>query len=187
MNLHLLKIIFLCFVALSVGCSSSGRYRVLSFFFDGVPEPAGANSAATDSLAADSTVAPDAEKRSQPAAAQYFYHAVYEEKSCESCHDPDNGNQLMEDQPDLCYQCHEDFSEKYSVLHAPVEGGECTSCHNPHLAKNKFLLVRQGQALCFECHFSEDIMETETHQDLGETDCTECHNPHGGEDEQLFN
>ncbi|MFZ4399136.1 MAG: cytochrome c3 family protein [Bacteroidales bacterium] len=114
------------------------------------------------------------------------FHLPYQDKTCESCHDQNKMGKLNQEMPELCYQCHDNFSYKYKVLHGPVGGGQCTACHSPHSSVNSNLLLRKGQELCLYCHISKQIMETETHRDIGETDCTDCHNPHGGEDRYVL-
>jgi predicted CXXCH cytochrome family protein len=93
---------------------------------------------------------------------------------------------LIKNLPELCYQCHEDFSTRFKVLHGPVAGGQCSVCHSPHMSLNADLLVRTGQSQCLHCHESGEIFKTAVHQDNKETNCTECHNPHGGEDRNIL-
>jgi len=182
---HIFLLSFL--LLLNLQCSSSTKYRVLSFFFDGVENPEQTNLVAADSsgqVVNQDAGTNESRRSSEP---QYYYHAIYQERACDACHNAEQSNMLIEQVPDLCYQCHENFSETYAYLHAPVEGGECLTCHKPHFATNKDLLVQTGQQLCFDCHDQEELMAGETHSEIGETNCTECHNPHGGEDETLFN
>lgn len=168
------------------GCSSTHRYKTLSFFFDGVPKPD--NEIAVhklDSLTiADSTVIA---QNSTPVTKPLInFHPPYKEKECASCHDQSSMGKLNKTQPELCYQCHDDFSTKYKKLHGPVAGGQCTMCHSPHMSKNENLLLRIGQDLCFHCHNSEQILAEEQHKDIQDASCTECHNPHGGDDKNIL-
>ncbi|NOY60272.1 MAG: hypothetical protein GXO75_15285 [Calditrichaeota bacterium] len=169
-----------------LACSSGNRYKWLSFFFDDVPNP-NAKIAKTDSLQADSSKSAFNARQIRPSKPLYIFHAPYQEKACDDCHDLAYSSRLLQPQPQLCYQCHEDFKEQFAVLHGPVASGHCTACHNPHMAKNKKLLKRKGQQLCLYCHELSDILKNDVHQDIDNTDCTECHNPHGGEDEYLLN
>lgn len=156
---------------------------MLSFFFDGVPEinvniqKADTVVNTTDSNALSLLKPPDIQ-------AEIFVHPPYADRECKICHR--EGGEFSEPQPQLCYQCHEDFTSKYLYIHGPVAGGYCTECHHPHSGKKK-LLIRQGQDLCLYCHEKEFIFKNENHSEIGETDCTECHNPHGGQDKTLFN
>lgn len=178
--IFILGIMLLCF-----SCSQSKRHQVLSIFFDGVESPD--TTAAGRISGQGGNAKNDSESQLAQSTPTYFYHTIYQQKECSACHDSENANKLIEELPDLCYQCHSDFSEEYDYLHVPVAMGECGECHHPHLAKNEKLLIAEIQALCFSCHDQDDLRETETHSEIGETGCTDCHNPHGGEDEYLFN
>ena len=161
-------------------CSPMTRYKVLSFFFDGVPNPS--EVALVDTSAVADRAALEERLRRLRMGPQYVFHPPYQDKDCGSCHDIQAGNRLLAPQPDLCYGCHDDFRESFEVLHGPVAGGYCTACHNPHMAKNENLLFAKGQALCLFCHEKTDVFANPVHSDIGEADCTECHNPHGGDD-----
>lgn len=113
-----------------------------------------------------------------------FIHKPFETKQCESCHT--KNMKLLQKEPDLCYSCHDNFFEKYSNIHGPVDGGFCTKCHSAHKSKIDKLLIAKGQLLCTSCHLHKDIIRNDVHADIGETYCTECHNPHGGTDKFLL-
>lgn len=168
-----------------MGCTSNSRHNVLAFFFDGVPDP----NELTMAIEGDSLLMADSLTISEnqfPASIPYIFHQPYIQKECDICHNNANMGQLTEVQPDLCYYCHENFSDKYQYLHGPVEGGFCTKCHNPHLAKLESLLLLEGQAICLRCHESERIYKNESHEGIEEYSCTECHNPHGGDNKYYF-
>jgi predicted CXXCH cytochrome family protein len=167
-------------VALIWGCSPKMYHGVLSFFFDGVPEY---------KQHSDTTLSDSLKRIANPDKSlltakiiqkQFFYHAPYQAKECTSCHNKDSMGKLVEALPKLCYQCHEDFSTTFKLVHEPVASGDCLTCHNPHLSENEKLTIRKGQQLCLECHDAGDIAAGAGHKDIGETKCTSCHNPHGG-------
>lgn len=170
-------------IALLVTCSPTEKYKVLSFVFDGVPDP--------DITEQDTLLVAEAtnnvNKNKNQFVANKFFHEPYKERDCSMCHDAVVRNKLNEEQPALCYNCHDDFSDKYEVVHGPVAGGFCTECHTPHMGDYEKLLLRQGQEMCLKCHDSRDVFKNENHEDIGEESCTECHNPHGGEDQFMFN
>lgn len=168
-------IFFALFVFLS--CSPTTRFRTLSFFFDGVPDPN--RVVFVDTVAVDTTANPLEFNRPKE---QFFFHPPYQERNCGLCHDLRASQRLVESQLELCYQCHDDFAKSFKVLHGPVEAGFCTACHNPHRTKIKKLLKREGQELCLYCHSLQDVKKNEVHEEIDDVDCTECHNPHGGED-----
>jgi predicted CXXCH cytochrome family protein len=177
---NLLYVLTMVIVAALTGCSATGSYRVLSFFFDGVP-PKNTTVKETSSTIKDTTVA--AANANESAKKPTTIHPPYAENQCNVCH---NNGKFAMDQPALCYQCHADFATKYTFVHGPVAGGYCTDCHDPHNGNAK-LLTRSGQDLCLLCHVKEDILKNEAHGDIGTTACTDCHNPHGGQDHYLFN
>jgi predicted CXXCH cytochrome family protein len=180
-----LMIMGILFILLS-GCSSSHSYKTLSFFFDGVPKPdIELTSQKLDSLArVDSTnLAQNVVTIKEPI---INFHSPYQEKDCASCHDQSTMGRFVSTQPELCYQCHDDFKNTYKVLHGPVAGGQCTICHSPHQSENENLLIRTGQSLCLYCHDIEQVMVTEEHKDIQGANCTDCHNPHGGEDKLIL-
>lgn len=177
---------FLCLVLFS--CSSPEQSRkILSFFFDGVPE--------YDTIDADVMMSQEGTESGVDTAViattsrrpEYVLHPPYKERMCTTCHLENSLGQLADRQPGLCYMCHEDFSEKYQYIHGPVAAGYCTECHHPHMSKNEKLLIRTGQDLCLFCHDAQHILKGETHEGIEDTSCTECHNPHGSTDRYLFN
>ena len=103
------------------------------------------------------------------------------------CHDENSMSELIMKEPDLCYICHEDFSEIFNSVHGPVSGGYCTSCHDAHMSKEIKLLKRTGQQICLFCHDSGAVFKNEVHEDIDDSECTLCHNPHGGEDRFILN
>ena len=159
-----------------VGCS----HKVLSVFFDGVPESndsarmvAQKASKKTDSLLI-------AEATGNTTGLQNSVHPPFLNKKCALCHDQNSRDRLQSPQPGLCYVCHDDFSQTFKYVHGPAAGGYCTSCHSPHKSEFKKLLIRQGQDLCLFCHDLKQVMKVPDHGNIGDTDCTSCHNPHGG-------
>ncbi len=176
---------FLMLTAFIISCSVRSNYKTLNFFFDGVADPRIADSIAL----ADSLKNSEAKSSNsfEVVKSEFVFHPPYKEKECGICHNRNSMGKLTEPMPGLCYQCHDNFSELYIVLHGPVDAGFCTECHNPHMNKNENLLIRHGQELCLYCHNSEDIVNSEAHSDIEDTFCTECHNPHGGEDRYIFN
>lgn len=164
------------------GCSKEISYKTLNFFFDGVPDTSAIPIKNETLLQTNNTKKTDNLALTVPETNRTI-HPPYKNRKCKICH-TDGGFTMP--QPQLCYQCHEDFSSKYAYIHGPVAGGYCTACHHPHMGEKK-LLLRKGQALCFYCHEKEIVFKNENHSGIDETNCTECHNPHGGQDRTLFN
>lgn len=164
------------------GCSKEIQYKTLTFFFDGVPDT-------VKTIIINDTLlqAENSDKLNTPVQTvqetNKFIHPPYKDRECNICHS--DGDFTMP-QPQLCYQCHEDFATKYTYVHGPVAGGYCTACHHPHMGEKK-LLLRKGQDICLYCHEKELVFKNENHSGIEETYCTECHNPHGGQERTLFN
>lgn len=160
--------------------------EILSIFFDGVPDSTKVNT--TSNLLVQNADSNDLKNNLLARTKeQTFSHSPYKEKNCDNCHIKTSMGKFVDEQPTLCYQCHEDFSSKFSYLHGPVSGGACTACHSPHVAKFEKMLLRKGQDLCTKCHDIEMVLKNENHSGIGETNCTECHNPHGGTDRYILN
>jgi len=176
-------ILLLIFLIINSSCSSEEGRKVLSIFFDGVPQN-GMKKQATDSVLVNNKSKHKNNKRK--ITEQMFYHPPYQKRGCDKCHNLQAGNKLIKKPPELCYSCHDNFKNQFAVLHGPVASGFCTQCHNPHLSKFSNLLKRKGQNLCLYCHEKKDVLRNEVHEDIGNSDCTECHNPHGGEDRFLL-
>ncbi len=168
--------LFLLAIILSAGCS----HKVLTVFFDGVPESADTlkKSAVKPVVPGDSLLAQANEGAG--ANARKTVHPPFRNKKCALCHNPDAFGKFQLPQPALCYVCHDDYSQNFKFVHGPAAGGYCTACHNPHQSELKKLLRKEGQALCLDCHTRELIFREPAHEKTGDTDCITCHNPHGG-------
>ncbi|MDX2443213.1 MAG: cytochrome c3 family protein [Bacteroidales bacterium] len=177
----------IAFVAIILcnACSPEAGKKTLNFFFDGIPaESQQVLAIATDTLIIIDSLRPTQENFQK---AEITYHIPYVGKECASCHDQDFMGKYVLPQPELCYQCHEDFNNRYEVLHGPVAGGYCTNCHHPHFTKEENLLKRTGQELCLYCHIPGKGFNEQIHVGIENTNCIKCHNPHGGKDRLMFN
>ncbi len=181
MRIHrfLLVIISLTFL---VACSEETKYKVLSFFFDGVPNP-------FKKVKLEKVITVDSSKikRRQLIVKQselkMFFHEPFRQRLCGDCHNLKKGNELLSQPPALCFKCHDNFLSEVQFKHGPASAGYCTECHHPHMDKNKFMLKRKGQKLCLYCHQMNDIIKNEVHLEIEDTDCWECHDPHGSNEE----
>jgi predicted CXXCH cytochrome family protein len=170
------------FVVFFSGCSSQSRFRVLSIFFDGVPNP-DAKVVVVDSLNTRKNKIPNTRNMVK---SHFTFHEPFQKKQCGKCHSSDFSNSLLENIPDLCYKCHMDFRYEYEALHGPVASGACTMCHQPHRAKYEKLIKRKGREICLYCHDLGNVVKNDAHEGEGETNCIDCHDPHGGDDEFFF-
>ena len=155
------------------GCEAQTRYKVLSFFFDGVPAPQ------DRSLLADGA---DAKGPAGGRVQRASKHGPYEAKMCAACHDP-NTNALLLPKDKLCLKCHE--LQTGSRQHGPFASGGCLVCHDPHRSSSEHLLVAPVQEFCMYCHEPRDIYSRKVHQGMTMS-CTACHNPHGSDNEYFL-
>lgn len=161
------------------GCSTpEERYRVLSFFFDGVPVP--------ESMLKDMPeLAGDAAKRKAEEAAEKqaatYYHRPYIDRRCDGCHQRDHGFKPSTDPTETCKTCHPSYFqyEPSDWVHGPVALKECAMCHQPHKSEHPGLLTAEQTDVCLNCHqpelLSEDYHLTARE---GQDRCGRCHDPH---------
>lgn len=173
-------------LSIMMGCSSQRRYKVMSFLFDGVPDPSKKEVVIkSDSISTNDTLK-NKLVASKELKSKFNFHPPYKERNCEACHDKNATGKLTKSLLEVCFVCHEDFTKKYKSIHGPVASGYCATCHNPHMSVEAKLLTRTGQQLCLYCHSSEQVFKNEVHKDIKDSNCTECHNPHGGDDRLML-
>lgn len=153
------------------GCTvTESNYKMLSFFFDGVPDP----SAVPKASSADGTLS-----------VQVVVHKPYAEEKCEACHKtqykPSRNN------PAICLECHKEIGSEHRWVHGAVAGGACLWCHSPHESARKWLLRGPDRKVCAQCHAAS---MTEKSPVLAHSDpnasCIACHNGHGGDDSLML-
>lgn len=169
-----------------LGCQTpEDRYRVLSFFFDGVPVPPGM----LGDMPELAEGGPEAQRRAQangaaPGAARpaFFYHEPYVDRSCFGCHDRDAGFKVPERGGDVCRSCHASHFEYEpgDWGHGPAALGECRLCHQPHKSEHRALLTAEHTSLCLSCHDASGLIDTPHHATAkaGVEQCGSCHDPH---------
>lgn len=158
--------------ALSAGCSTAKHHRVLSFFFDGVPDPA-----AVVASAAPQVRASVGRRLVLPGE-----HGPYAAKLCDSCHDSKATNALVAPAEQLCLRCHE-LGVAKAYVHGPLASGGCLVCHDPHRSANRYLLVSASDGFCLSCHdrAALSVLAGPAGVDghAGEAaNCTDCHEAH---------
>lgn len=164
---------------LLVACTAQSRYRVLSFFFDGVPEPGSAGKPSRiGEMEEGSRELRPARERGRIMHA----HPPYEDGLCRECHNPDNGLLHKTVEGGLCQMCHPDVPSEVGFLHGPVAINDCLECHDPHQTEHRPLLRAAPGVICFRCHKRTDLTEGGHHEEVEGVVCTECHHPHGGDD-----
>ncbi len=83
-------------------------------------------------------------------------HAVLEQQSCVSCHNPHASAQehlVKAPGAELCVGCHEDRRVgENDLAHGIVDLIGCQACHEPHGGSRPDLLRRSAGELCRDCH-----------------------------------
>jgi len=157
------------------GCSTPReRYRVLSFFFDGVPNP--------DAPPKVVAVArPDSEFAPVVTAVVLTVHKPYKEGRCVVCHSSVNGQiQDFARAYDSCVKCHKKVSTEHALMHGPVAREACRFCHAPHDSVQPALLKDTPIKVCTQCHDKQLLGEYPYQHMDGQTSCLLCHAGHGG-------
>jgi len=176
-------------VLIQAGCGSpETKYKVLSFFFDGVPPPGdGAKAGKGAEKEDDSKGIVPAEKANEkptqaskkPKTPLMPKHPPYADRKCLKCHKSlGSGAAVL---ADSCFGCHPRKEIVPEHPHDPVEEGSCTECHDPHESPNEHFLRKKPQELCAECHDYDDDDFAARHEPLTDRRCTACHNAHGGD------
>lgn len=168
-------------LSLVAACSETGRYRVLSFFLDGVPPP-GQPPPTTEPGPPATGAGPGAPPEAPPRAQQYYAHAPYRDNRCGGCHDIESGQMVKSVEEGLCLNCHSALVKDLRFVHGPVAVNACTECHHPHAAPFPKLLLVDPAQVCLNCHDRDDLSTGEPHANLDRQSCVECHDPHGGPD-----
>ena len=168
--LILLAILHLSLLVLyTAGCTSEQKYKVLSFFFDGVPPPG--SKEAKDGLDEDSG---EGSHYTGPER-KGSVHKPFGTNKCTVCHEPDQITDLRISRDKLCWSCHSDLLKDTAKLHGPAVSGQCLVCHDAHQSERKSLLKLDARDLCLYCH-EADIRHGKEDQFMN---CTFCHSPHG--------
>jgi len=154
-----------------VGCSVQNKYKTLSFFFDGVPDP---NAPITLVVTPDSSGSSDSTRIPKK-----YQHKPFAEQKCLECHTADK-KQLVMLQADLCVKCHQNQPNQYAAMHAPVTAGKCMWCHDAHESDQPHLLKTTASELCLQCHDREFLPVHPPEHLSDKANCLSCHVGHGG-------
>lgn len=166
MRYIIITIIFSCLF--SAGCSPEAKYKMLSFWIDGVPNPA-------DGLRDEGNGG--SKGGQQEKKLEVYIHGPYGARLCSACHESGFSNKLLYPKEELCFYCHKlDMSAKY--VHGPLAGGGCLICHDPHNSQFKHLLVAKAEEFCFYCHDQTSVLSGRSHEDAMQKGCTTCHDAH---------
>lgn len=164
---------------LSSGCRTpEQRYKVLSFFFDGVPPPGGVV-----------VVKPGEEERGvtvgdqPPKPVTQSIHLPYQQRECFKCHGSTGTFRVSVADIASCDSCHTDYGGNTTSVEKWVHGAMslgCQTCHEPHKSEQEALLKRPQMETCMDCHQIEPVLDRPYHATAksGEDRCGKCHDPH---------
>ena len=174
-----------------IGCDQNARYKVLTFFFEGVPKPGEERPRSSWTANQDNTSTEQmndldkedgrtvvGEKQGQKRPSRHDFS-----RDCAQCHTgglTSGRQELRTPLPELCYSCHLDLTQGDDYLHGPLNVGECVFCHDPHQSAFIHLQRAPQPDLCYRCHLQDDIALIPGHDLALEGICTNCHEPHGG-------
>ncbi len=168
-----------------VSCDEVNRHNVLTFFFEGVP-PLGQDQLTEELVDSDS-------RELSQARPKQFWFVHQPTKDCTLCHDFSrqrvfsSQTYLIKPVPELCYECHADYTTSASFVHGPVAVGRCLFCHNPHKSRIKHLLIEPEAQLCYLCHNIDTVKLIPAHLVKQQFACTDCHNAHTSSIKYLLN
>lgn len=164
-------------LSLAYGCGEPTNYKVLSFFFDGVPEP-------KTEIAGEQAGKAGAGRTKEGTVKEFTVHGPYAARLCDGCHARGGSNKLLLPVNELCSKCHNiQLNKKW--VHGPLVSGGCMACHNPHSSPYRFLLNSESREFCFYCHSRGDVSKNPVHQGT-DAGCTTCHDAHMSDKKYLL-
>jgi predicted CXXCH cytochrome family protein len=159
------------------GCSAQRDYRVLSVFFDGVPDPHAKAATQTSTTPGVARAGPGGKQARVVASS----HKPFAEEKCTACHADPTQVFASALNSDLCMKCHQKVMDEYPAMHGPVIGKACLWCHEPHDSTFPSLLKTTDASLCIQCHERAGL-STKVPAHHAETgSCLDCHGGHGGD------
>jgi predicted CXXCH cytochrome family protein len=161
--------------ALFSGCAANTRYKVLSFFFDGVPPPG--------EVAGEAGKAGGKKGVATPEKPRFLEHGPYAARQCDGCH-VRASNRLVLPIEELCFKCHS-LDVRKTYIHGPLASGGCNVCHDPHGSMYPFLLVAEAREFCLTCHDAKSIEKRDVHKG-DRSQCTRCHDAHSSDRKYLL-
>lgn len=164
----------------SMACTQMTRYQMLTFFFDGVPDPNApvAEQQQTPEISEWRMSLPEVEPVVAPSAMIVSRHEPVTRRQCDQCHQSGTGMVPLAFDAQLCDRCHRDERVNNGWDHGPISLGTCLPCHRAHESPFPHLLDQPQPELCFYCHETVAERRIEEHQVEDFGSCTRCHDPH---------
>ena len=90
--------------------------------------------------------------------------------------------------PELCYNCHTDYTLSAPILHHPTAFGQCLFCHHAHSSRFEHLLKEPIPRLCYQCHVITYFTASApyVHVHAAADQCLICHDSHSSNFEHLL-
>lgn len=175
-KLHFIRPIYIFLIVMSAlgtaiwsGCSVEKHYDLLSYFFDGVPDP----NASLDG--------PESGLFARNPRVVYKRHVPFAERLCFDCHSNPSDMKMDRNDSNICLNCHDGVPDQYAYMHGPVVAISCLQCHDPHQSQHDYLLRVSTSELCQFCHNQEMLGVSHEQQHVKqEEQCLNCHSGHGG-------
>ena len=166
-----------------LSCDPVQRHKILTYFFDGVPPLAAEGAGVEKEPVKVDYRSPGAGRVPEQPKTVWFMHEPARNCNQNPCHKRrEKGRwallELVKPVPELCYQCHTDYSASGCSVHGPVAVGQCLFCHNQHKSKNEHLLKEAVPGLCYQCHNREMVESIPNHSAELSSKCTNCHDAH---------
>lgn len=156
-------------ILLWAGCGTpEEKYKILSFWFDGVPDP--------------NAVITGPGGKPILASATMYQHKPFKDGDCAGCHDSFSNIYISNKSSNVCLKCHEDKVNEYPKMHGPVATVACLWCHSPHESPNKYLLRYESPEVCVQCHERGKLLGNKPPEHMDPLrNCLDCHVGHGSE------
>ena len=166
-------ILGMALLAVAIGCSTpQERYRVLSVFFDGVPNPDAKSQSLTRKTSSGQTI---------------IVHKPYADQKCDSCHlNTSDIFARAKVAPDVCIRCHGEVQSGHKIIHGPVAVNMCLTCHSPHHSIQPHLLKTAPPKVCIQCHDQTELTKKVPEHADPKSSCITCHSGHGGNDRNFL-
>ncbi len=168
-----------------MSCEPVQRYKILTFFFDGVPPLEGETVQTEEGPGGTGSQSRQGQQVSERPGTVWFVHEA--NKNCTDCHEKRTTRRWSLSQsivttpvPELCYRCHTNYPATQPYVHGPVAVGECLHCHETHKSRIAGLLKEKEPELCYQCHETIEAAQISGHPDEPIPQCTKCHDPHAG-------
>ena len=180
-------LIILILMILIASCDEAKRHKMLTYFFDGVPP-------LKDPNAVDLVIVSDTNSEYPvfgSGEVKRIKRAHGPGRDCKLCHKKLVKSrwatpQVVKGIPEICFDCHDTYTDPQYYVHGPVAVGQCGFCHDPHDSDYKALLKDSVPRLCYRCHDQSSIESIPSHDKDTISGCNLCHEAHSSSKKKLL-